>query len=188
MSTLPLTYIIWNTALIERLLIAIITTGAHLSPKKWKEAASSFYSCSQQFIDIFHANEEKAIRRLKDKFNEDQKRVCQTMGWRDYNQGNLSAFDGDLGPVEVKMRQIIQEQDEKKEEKDKVKARQKRLGEIGSVSLDVRTEGSLKPKNKRSHSLKNIISGATNTIQPDSPEEEEVNFLFYNFLLFFICA
>ena len=184
MSTLPLTYIIWNTALIERLLIAIITTGAHLSPKKWKEAASSFYSCSQQFIDIFHANEEKAIRRLKDKFNEEQKRVCQTMGWRDYNQGNLSAFDGDLGPVEVKMRQIIQEQDEKKEEKDKVKARQKRLGEIGSVSLDVRTEGSLKPKNKRSHSLKNIISGATNTIQPDSPEEEEVNFLFYNFLLF----
>ena len=106
------------------------------------------------------------------------------MGWRDYNQGNLSAFDGYLGPVEVKMRQIIQEQDEKKEEKDKVKVRQKRLGEIGSVSLDVRTEGSLKPKNKRSHSLNNIISGATNTIQPDSPEEEEVNFLFYNFLLF----
>ena len=35
------------------------------------------------------------------------------MGWRDYNQGNLSAFDGDLGPVEVKMRQIIQEQDKK---------------------------------------------------------------------------
>ena len=31
------------------------------------------------------------------------------------------------------MRQIIQEQDEKKEEKDKVKARQKRLGEIGSL-------------------------------------------------------
>jgi len=36
----------------------------------------------------------------------------------------------------VKMRQIIQEQDENKEGKDKVKARQKRLGEIGSVSLD----------------------------------------------------
>ena len=25
------------------------------------------------------------------------------MGWRDYNQGNLSAFDGDLGLVEVKL-------------------------------------------------------------------------------------
>jgi len=58
-------------------------------------------------IDIFHANEDKAIRRLRDKFDEEQKRVCQTMGWRDYNQGNFSAFDGDLGPVEVKMRQII---------------------------------------------------------------------------------
>ena len=33
------------------------------------------------------------------------------------NQGNLSAFDGDLGPVEIKMRQIIQEQDKKKEKK-----------------------------------------------------------------------
>ena len=42
------------------------------------------------------------------------------MGWRDYNQGNMSAFDGDLRSVEVKMRQIIQEQDEKKEETDKV--------------------------------------------------------------------
>ena len=50
------------------------------------------------------------------------------MGWRDYNQGNLSAFDRDLGPVEVKMREIIQEKDKKKEEKDKVKARQKKIG------------------------------------------------------------
>ena len=126
------THIIWNVALMERLLIEIIPTGAHLNAKKWREAASSFYFCSQMFIDVFQANEDKAIRRLKEKFAEEQKRICQTMGWRDYNQGNLSAFDGDLGPVEVKMRQIIQEQDEKEEEKDKVKARQKRLGEIGS--------------------------------------------------------
>ena len=62
------------------------------------------------------------------------------MGWRYYNQGNFSTFDRDLGPVEVKMRQIVQE--EKKEDKGKVKARQKRLGEIGSVSLDEHTEGS----------------------------------------------
>ena len=131
MSDKASTYIIWNVASMERLLIAIITTGAHLNAKKWREAASSFYWCSQVFIDVYQANEEKAIRRLKEKFAEEQKRICQTMGLRD-NQGNLSAFDGDLGPVEVKMRQIIQEQDEKKEEKDKVKARQKRLGEIGS--------------------------------------------------------
>ena len=36
----------------------------------------------------------------------------------------MSAFDRDLRPVGVKMRQIIQ--DEKNEEKDKVKERQKR--------------------------------------------------------------
>ena len=47
------------------------------------------------------------------------------MGWQDYKQGNLSAFDRDLGPVDVKMRQIIQEWDEKKEEKDEVKSRKK---------------------------------------------------------------
>ena len=42
-----------------------------------------------------------------------------------------SAFDGDLGPVEEdKMRQIIQEQDEIKDEKEKGKARQKRLEKI----------------------------------------------------------
>jgi hypothetical protein len=185
MSALPLSYIMWNPALMERLLIAIITTGAHLSPKKWKEAASSFYSCSQQFIDIFHANEEKAIRRLKEKFAEEQKKICQTMGWRDYNQGNLSAFDGDLGPVEVKMRQIIQEQDEKKDEKEKVKARQKRLGEIGAVSLDVRTEGSLKPKNKRSNPLKNIISGSSKSSVPDSQEEDEVHIYILFFIFYF---
>ena len=185
MSALPLFYIMWNPALMERLLIAIITTGVHLSPKKWKVAASSFYSCSQQFLDIFHANEDRAIRRLKEKFAEEQKTICQTMGWRDYNQGNLSAFDGDLGPVEVKMRQIIQEQDEKKDEKEKVKARQKRLGEIGSVSLDVRTEGSLKPKNKRSNPLKNIISGSSKSSVPDSQEEDEVHiYLFFIFYFF----
>jgi len=51
---------------------------------------------------------------LKNNFNEEQKRVCQTIGWCDCNQGNL-----------------------KKEEKDKVKARQKRPGNFGSVSLDM---------------------------------------------------
>jgi len=34
------------------------------------------------------------------------------MGWRDFNIGNLSAMkNGDFGPVEVKMKQIIEEQD-----------------------------------------------------------------------------
>ena len=41
------------------------------------------------------------------------------MGWRDFNIGNLSAMEnGDLGPVEVKMKQIIEEQDAVKMDKD----------------------------------------------------------------------
>ena len=32
------------------------------------------------------------------------------MRGKDYNQGNLSAYDGDLGCMKDKMRQIIQEQ------------------------------------------------------------------------------
>jgi len=78
-----------DVALMERQLIATITAGAHLSPKKWREAASSFYSSSQMCIDVFQANEEKAIRRFKEKFAEKQKRICETMGWRDHNQGSL---------------------------------------------------------------------------------------------------
>jgi hypothetical protein len=79
-------------------------------------------------VTIFNSNEDNAIRRLKEKFSEEQRRVCQTLGWRDYNLGNLSAFEGDLGTVECKMRQIIQEHDNKKEGKKKAKSKQKRLG------------------------------------------------------------
>ena len=49
------------------------------------------------------------------------------MGWRDNNQGNLSAFDEDLGPVEVKMPQNIHFQ-----EKEKVKTKPKMLERNGS--------------------------------------------------------
>ena len=72
------------------------------------------------------------------------------------------------------MRQIIQEQDEKKEEKDKVKARQKRLGEIGAVSLNVENESSMKPKKKQSSALKNIISGSTTSVAAESQDDDEV--------------
>ena len=88
------------------------------------------------FIDVFQVNEEKSIRILKEKFAEQQKRICQAMGWRDYN---LSGFDGVLGPVEVQCVRLSKS--EKIEEKDNVKARQKRFGEIGVVSLNERTEG-----------------------------------------------
>jgi hypothetical protein len=164
----------WNSALIERLLTAMITTGAHLNGKKWREAAVNFFAHSTAFQEIYRLNEDNAIRRLKEKFNEEQKRVCQTMGWRDFNQGNLSAFDGDLGPIEAKMRQIIQEQDEKKEEKDKVKKRQKTLGDIGAASLDVNNEGSLKSKSKRT-TLSTIISGTSSkaSVIPSKPTSDD---------------
>jgi len=106
-------------------------------------------------------------------YSDEQKKICQTMGWRDYNQGNLSAFDDDLGPVVAKMRQIIEEQDEKKEEIEKTKSRQKRLGDIGVSSLDVRNEGPLKPK--RSEALSSILSGSKSSavlVRPDFQEEE----------------
>ena len=61
------TYIIWN---IYGLFIAIITTGANLSPKKWREDIF----CSQTFIGVFQAYKEKAIRKLKEKFAENRKR------------------------------------------------------------------------------------------------------------------
>ena len=38
--------------------------------------------------------------------------------WKDYNQGNLSAYDANLGCVEVKNRQIIEEQYEKRRKRE----------------------------------------------------------------------
>ena len=55
----------------ERLLIAIITIGAHQALQRMTEAASSFYYCSQMFIDLCQADEEKAILRLKENFAEE---------------------------------------------------------------------------------------------------------------------
>ena len=78
----------------------------------------------------FMLMKEKAIRRLKEKIAE-EKKICQTMRWRDYNQGNLSAFDRDLGPVEVKMRQITNRTDNKSKMK---RRRSKRFGDIVAVS------------------------------------------------------
>ena len=55
------------------------------------------------------------------------------MGWRDDNVRNLSAMEtGDLGVVEVKMKQIIEEQDAVKMDKDEEKARQLRLTNLTS--------------------------------------------------------
>jgi len=77
------------------------------------------------------------IRRLRVRTEKD----LSDYGLGDYNQGKLSAFDGDFVYHGSEMRQIIQEQHEKKEEMGKGKDRQKRLREISAVSLNVRMEG-----------------------------------------------
>jgi len=52
----------------------------------------------------------KGVRRLQEKYATEYKRVFGTMGWRDNDVGNLSAMEsGDLGVLEVKIKQIIVE-------------------------------------------------------------------------------
>jgi len=47
-------------------------------------------------LDFYRSNGDNALKRLKKKYSDEQKRIYQTMGWRNYNQGNLSAFDGEI--------------------------------------------------------------------------------------------
>ena len=52
--------------------------------------------------EIYGKGKEKGARTKRE-------RVCGTVRWRDYNVGNLSAMEsGDLGAVEVEMKQIIE--------------------------------------------------------------------------------
>ena len=107
------------------------------------------------------------------------KRICQKWGGKTTTKGIYQLLMTIWGPVEAKMRQISQEQDEKQEEKEKTKSSQKRLGDIGVLQLDVRNEGSLKPKKARSEALSSIFSGSKSPavlVCPDSQEEEESSF------------
>jgi len=89
----------WTTAIVEKLLVCMITTGCHVNNRKWKECADSFYATQPYLQDIHRKDEEKGVRRLIEKYVE-YKRDCRTMGLRDYNVGNLSAMEtGDLGVV-----------------------------------------------------------------------------------------
>ena len=92
MSTVPVNNIAWNSSVADHLLRAIITTGAHLNAKKLNEAALSFFSSKPHLMDFYRSNEENAIRRLKEMYSDEQKRIYQTMGWRDYNQRNHFYF------------------------------------------------------------------------------------------------
>ena len=102
----------------------MITTGCHRNNRKWKDCAESFYSSPPNLQEIYRKDEEKGVRRPKEKYTAEYKRVCGTMGWRDFNIGNLSAMEnGDLGPVELKIKQIIEEKDAVKMDKDEDGAR-----------------------------------------------------------------
>ena len=73
MSTVPVSNITSNSSVLDRLLHAIITTGAHLNAKKWKEAALSFYSSMHHLMDFYRSNEENTLRRLKKKYSDEQR-------------------------------------------------------------------------------------------------------------------
>jgi hypothetical protein len=95
-------------------------------------------------------DEQKAIRQIKEKYNSEYRRICSTLGWRDFKIGNLSAMEGsDLGPVEVKMRQLIQEEDEINMGKEEEKARQIRMANIEKLALSNHAEGAAKLKKSK---------------------------------------
>jgi hypothetical protein len=142
-------YIAWTSSLIEKLLTCMITSGCHLNNRKWKECAEIFFASPPYLQEIYRKDEEKGLRRIKEKYTAEYKRVCGTMGWRDYCIGNLSAMEtGDLGPVEVKMKQIIQEQDALKMDKDEDRARQVRLSNLESSVISGTALTNLKPTKK----------------------------------------
>ena len=63
----------------------------------------------------------------------------EQLNFQDRQMDNLSAFYVDLDPFEVKMRQIIT-RPRPKRRRGEGQRKTKRLGKIGSVSLDVHTE------------------------------------------------
>ena len=63
MSTVPVNNITWNSGVVELLLDAIISTVAHLNAKKWKEAALNFYGSMPHLMDFYRSNEDIALRR-----------------------------------------------------------------------------------------------------------------------------
>jgi hypothetical protein len=130
MSSNQLVYLAWTPALVSRLLTCIISCGAHLNRNKWKEVADNFFSSNSGHREYYVTNPESYIRRVRDKFKEEYKRICMCMGWREYGgvTSNLSAKETpELGDSEVLMRQIVEEMTAQDQDKEKAKALQERL-------------------------------------------------------------
>ena len=158
--------------------MCMITTGCHVNNRKWKECADSFYATPPYLQEIYRKDEEKGVRRLKEKYAAEYKRVCGTMGWRDYNVGNLSAMEtGDLGVVEVKMKQIIEEQDAIKMDKDEEKARQLRLSNLETSVISGSVTSVLKPSKKSKVMSSN---GKENGLQISNDEVRCGYFLYFS--------
>jgi hypothetical protein len=155
----------------------MITTGCHLNNRKWKDCAESFYSSPPYLQEIYRKDEEKGVRRLKEKYTAEYKRVCGTMGWRDFNIGNLSAMEnGDLGPVEIKMKQIIEEQDAVKMDKDEDRARQARLQNLESCVISGSANSVLKITKKSKSS-----TSSSKDVQAVVSNEEVRCGIFHNY-------
>jgi len=155
MSIAPQQYIYWTSALTEKLLTCILTTGCHLNYRKWKDCPEIFLSSPTYLQEIYRKDEEKGVRKLNEKYTAEFKIVCGTMEWRNFNIGNLSAIEnGDLVPVEVQMKQIIEKQDAIKMDKDEDRARQARLQSLESYIIFGSTTSVLKRVNWRRVILK----------------------------------
>jgi len=138
MSSNHLVYLAWTPALISRLLTCIISCGAHLNRNKWKEVADNFFVSNSGHKDFYLSNPESYIRRVRDKFKDEYKRICMSMGWREYGgvTSNLSAKETpELGESDILMRQIVEEMTAQDQEKEKAKALQERLAAIEKDTL-----------------------------------------------------
>jgi hypothetical protein len=75
---------------------------------------------------------------VRDKFKEEYRRICSTMGWREYGGqcGNLSAKETpEMGESEVLMRQICEEMTAHDQEKEKTKVLQELMAVIEKETL-----------------------------------------------------
>jgi hypothetical protein len=156
MASNQLVYLAWSPALVTRLLTCIISGGSHLNRNKWKEVAENFFSSHTNHRDLYRQNPESYIRRVKDKFKEEYKRICMTMGWREYGgvTSNLSAKESpELGESEVLMRQIVEEMNAQEQEKEKARALQERLATIEKDTLQKKRKAPSTPSSDDSQNL-----------------------------------
>ena len=114
MSSVPVNNIARNSGVVERFLDA----------KKWKEAVLTFCRSMPHLIEFYRSNEDNASRRLKKKYSDELSRKIKS---GEIRIKVISPLLMDQGPVEAKMRQIIQEQDEKRTIKKRSKLERKDL-------------------------------------------------------------